>query len=140
MSDPLPVVHRLRRLAADEARRALADCLTAEAEAADALRTLDAEIAAETDAASDPDQDDRPVEDFAVWLRRISVDRAAAAAALSVAETRSAEARAVLAASRTAERALEILMEQQAAERRAAAERRDQAALDEIATVRAGSN
>ncbi len=140
MSDPLPVVHRLRRLAADEARRALAEYLTVESEAAAALRALDAEIAAETDAASDPDQDDRPVEDFAVWLRRISVDRAAAVAALEDAETQSAEARAVLAASRTAERALEILMEQQAAERRTASEHRDQLALDEIATVRHGSN
>ena len=140
MSDPLPLVHRLRRLAADEARRALAECLTAEAEAAAALRALDAEIAAETDAASDPDRDDRPVEDFAVWLRRIAVDRAAAVTTLADAETRSAEARAVLAATRTAERALEILMEQQAAERAAAGQRQEQAVLDEIGATRHGSN
>jgi flagellar export protein FliJ len=108
--------------------------------AAAALRALDAEIAIETDAASDPDQDDRPVEDFAVWLRRIGVDRAAAVAALADAETRSAEARAVLAASRTAERALEILMEQQAAERGAAEQRREQAVLDEIGAARHGSH
>ena len=34
MSDPMPIVARLRNLAVDEARRALADCVTKEARAA----------------------------------------------------------------------------------------------------------
>ena len=131
MSDPLPIVARLRDLAVDEAKRALA---------ADRLRTLDAAIAAETDAASDPAGDDRSVEDFAAWLRRIAVDRAEAAAALAAAETRSAETRAVLAASRTAARAMEALIEQRDEDRRAVSDRREQAVLDEAGATRHGRN
>jgi flagellar export protein FliJ len=137
MSDPhnalLAVVARLRHLAVDEAKRALADCLTAEAVAADAARQLDTLIAAETDAASDPSGDDRSVESFSVWLRRVGADRTAAANLLASAETRSAEARAVLAASRSAARAMDELLEGRGAERRLAADRREQAALDEAA-------
>ncbi len=131
MPDPLPVVARLRNLAVDEAKSALADCLTAEARAAEAMRLLDAAIAAETDAASDPSGDDQSVEDFSGWLRRIAVDRAAAAAALAAAETRSTEARAVLTASRTAARAMDELLARRDADRQLAADRREQAALDE---------
>lgn len=138
MSDPLPVVSRLRRLAVDEAKRAMADCLRAETLASQALSTLDAAIAAETDAASEPSGDDRNVEDFALWLRRIARDRAAAAAALHGAETRSAEARAVLAASRAAARAMEEMLAGREVLRQAAAEHREQAALDETGAQRHG--
>ena len=131
MSDPLVTVARLRNLAVEEARRALADCLTQEATATDALRRLDAAIAAETDAASDPSGNDQAVADFAVWLRRISIDRAAADAALAAAETGSAEARADLAASRSAAQAMDALLAGRATERQAAADRREQGALDE---------
>ena len=135
MSDPLPVVARLRHLAVDEATRALADCLTAEAAAAEALRLLDMQISAETDAAGDSDSDDRAVADFSIWLRRAEADRTAAANALASAETRSAEARAVLAASRSAARAMDELLDGRDTQRQLAADRRDRVALDEAAHV-----
>jgi flagellar export protein FliJ len=132
MSDPLPVVARLRALAVDEARRALAENVTAEANAAEALRLVDTVIAAETEAAGDLSGDDQSVEDFAGWLRRIRVERRAAAAALESAELRSTEARAALAASRSAARAMEELLLRRDADWRSAAERREQAVLDEV--------
>jgi flagellar export protein FliJ len=131
MSDPMPVVARLRTLAVEEARRALADCLAAEAAAAEAVRALDAAIAAETDAAADLAGDDRSVEDFSAWLRHANAERAAAQAVLATAETRSVEARTVLAASRAAAQALDSLLARREADRQAAAGRREQAALDE---------
>ena len=132
MSDPMPIVARLRNLAVDEARRALADCVTMEASAEAALRLMDTVIAAETDAAGDLSGDDQSVEDFAAWLRRIGVERRAAAAALESAEVRSTEARAALSASRSAARAMEELLLRRDANRRAIAERREQAVLDEV--------
>lgn len=136
MPDPLHTVARLRNLAVDEAKRALADCVTAEATAAAVLRRLDSAIAAETDAASDPAGGDQAVADFAAWLRRISADQTAAAAVLAAAETRSTEARAVLAASRAGARALDALLARRDTERRLAADRREQAALDEAGRYR----
>ncbi len=130
---PLAIVARLRRIAVDEAKRALADCLTAEAAAAAALRAIDARIAAETDAASDPSGDDHAVEGLSRWLRRIGAERIAAANLLASAETQSAEARAVLAAGRSAARAMDELLAGRATERRLAADRREQAVLDEAA-------
>ena len=41
MADPLETLLRLRRMALDEARRTLADCLRAEAEATADIRALD---------------------------------------------------------------------------------------------------
>ena len=131
MSDPLPVVARLRHRAVDEARQALADSVTAETAAAEALRLLDTAIAAETDAAGDLSGDDQSVEDFAAWLRRVRIDRRSAVAELESAELRSTEARAALAASRTAARAMEDMLTRREAERRLAAARREQAVLDE---------
>jgi flagellar export protein FliJ len=131
MSDPIPVVARLRNLAVEEAKRALADCLSAEASAAEALRALEDAIGAETDAAADLSGDDRSVEDFSTWLRHANADRVAAQATLTAAETRSAESRAVLAASRSAAKAMESLLAQREAERQAATARREQVALDE---------
>ena len=136
MSDPMPTVARLRNMAMDEAKRALADCLTAEVAATAALRLLDTAIAAETDAASASSDGDQATADFAAWLRRTLVDRTAAAAALCSAETQSAEARAVLAASRAAARAMDELMARREANRLIAADRTEQAALDETTRYR----
>jgi hypothetical protein len=133
MSDPLPVVARLRNLAVDEARRALAECITAEARAAEAVRLLGAAIVAETDAAGDPSGDDQSVEDFAAWLRRIGVERRAAATALESAEMRSIEARTALIACRTAARAMDEMLLRRDADRRTATERKAQTLLEEAA-------
>ena len=46
--DPLEALLRLRRMAANEARRGLAECLRAEGEAAAAVATIEAAIDRET--------------------------------------------------------------------------------------------
>ena len=135
MSDPMTVVARLRRLDLDRAQRSLADCLRAETDAAAVLRHLDARIAAEMDAASGAADDDRPVDAFSVWMRRVGAERAMAADALAHAETHSAEARAVLAASRAAAQAVVDRLARREAERQATDARRAQAALDEAGTA-----
>ena len=137
MPDPLPVVARLRRLEVDAAQRALAECLRDEAAAALTLRALDTAITAETDAAT-ASEDDRAVEDFALWLHRTERDRAAAEAVLARAETRSTEARAVLSATRSAARAMDEILTVRAAERQAVAAGREQIALDEAGCRRNG--
>jgi hypothetical protein len=133
MSDPLAVVVRMREMAVDEAKRALAECLTVEAGAIEALRLLDATIASETDAAGDPMGDDQMVEDFAAWLRRIGVERRAAVRALEVAEMRSTEARAALGACRAAAQAVSEIVQSREGERKAALERKTQLALEDAA-------
>jgi len=140
MSDPLPVAARLRHLAVDEARRALVECVAAEASAVEALRLVDAAIAAETEAAGDPAGDDHAVEDFANWLRRIRVERRAAASALEIAELRSNEARTALIACRTAARATDEVLRTRDADRKVAADRKEQIGLEEAARQGDGPN
>ncbi len=130
MVDPLETVARLRRLALDEAKEALATCLRAEAEAAGALAALHAAIAAETSAAI-AGADDRAVDAFGVWLRRTTDERAVAEAALARAEARTAEARAVLAASRGNKQAVQDLLLRRATDQAARESRGEQAVLDE---------
>ena len=69
--DPLESLLRLRRLAVDEARRGLADCLRVESLAAHAVAAIESAIDHETDVATDLASGDAVVEAFAAWLRRI---------------------------------------------------------------------
>lgn len=131
MPDPLTSLARVRALAVDDAKRALADCLAAESAARQALRTLDHTIAAETEAASDPSGDDRTVEIFSAWLCRIATERQTAASALERAEVRSNEARIVLTMGRSAARATEELLAERAEAEHTRRTVREQAALDE---------
>jgi flagellar export protein FliJ len=129
--DPLEALLRVRRLGVDEARRALADSLRAEEQAAAALTAVDAEIRQETEAACRLDADDTVVEQFARWLRRAHDRQREARAGRDAAELVTAQARGVLSAARAAVRATEAMLERQAAIRAAAAARTEQAVLDE---------
>jgi flagellar export protein FliJ len=133
MADPLGTLLRLRRLGVDQARRGLADCLGAEDAAAAAVRQMEADVARETEHATTLSGGDAVVEDFALWLRRIRIQQAAALTALATAEAHTNEARAVLAAGRAAVRAVELLLERRATERAASEARTIQLTLDEIA-------
>lgn len=124
--DPLETLLRLRRLAVDEARRDLAQCLRAEGEAARAVAAIEEAIGRETDAASDLATGGAEVEAFARWLRRIRPKQQAAQAAESAATADTARARALLAAARAAVRAAEVIVAKQALERQAEAERQEQ--------------
>ena len=131
MADTLSTLLRTRNIATETARRDLSLCLADEAEAAEAVRTIDREIAAETDLAAETESDSG-VEDFARWLAEANRRRSLAVAVLTAAETRSAEARAALAASHADKRAAQTLVDAAEAERKAAEARHEQAFLDEI--------
>jgi hypothetical protein len=100
--DPLESLVRLRRLAADEARRGLADCLRDEEAAAHAVAAIEADIERETEAAANLATSDAEVEAFAAWLRRIRPIQYAAHVAVDRTEAETVRARAVLAAARSA--------------------------------------
>ena len=138
MGDTLLTLQRLRRLTLDQARRGLAECLRGEAVAETEVRALVAEIDQQTRLVSEATGDDRMVEEFAAWLRRIRPMQAAADDALLTAQTRTAEARAVLGAARAAVEATDALIAQRSAERAVAANRREQSQLDEAGRRRSG--
>jgi flagellar export protein FliJ len=131
MADPFTTLQRLRRLAVDQARRDLADCLRREAEASETVRELAAEVDRETDVVCRSLGEDTVVENFAAWLRRTRVDQDAAAKSLLEAELQTQEARAVLTASRTAVETVDAIIDRRAAEQAAAAGRVEQMAIDE---------
>ncbi len=131
--DPLEALLRLRRLAADEARSALADCLHNEDVAVQAIAAIEAAIERETTAATSLAAGDADVEAFAAWLRRMRPKQHAAHLAEDQAEAETARARIMLATARTAVQAAEDMLEEHAAARRAVAERRAQNELDEVA-------
>src|SRR4051812_30387252 len=113
--DPIETLLRLRRLAADQARRGLAECLRVESEAAAAVAAVEAAIDHETEVATSLAAGDAEVEAFAAWLRRIRPKQQATLAAEETAEAATARARAVLNAARAAVRATEQMLEKHAA-------------------------
>ena len=137
--DPLESLLRLRRLAVDEARRGLADCLRAECQAAEALAALEAAIERETDVAADLSAGDAEVEAFAAWLRRMRPKQQAAHAAEAQAEAATAQGRAILAAARAAVSAVEDMLAEHTAERKAEAQRQAQREIDEAVQRRSGT-
>jgi flagellar export protein FliJ len=132
-SGPLESLVRLRQLAADDARRSLAECLHQEELAAQMTATIDAAIERETEAATSLAAGDAEVEAFAAWLRRIRPRQHAAHVAEDQAEADTARARIVLGAARAAVRVAEELLARHEAEARAAEERRAQSEIDETA-------
>jgi len=131
-TDPLLILLRLRRIAADEARRGMAEALQAEAAAADGVRAIEEAIAHETEAAGALEGGDSVVEAFGQWMRRVGQERAARLATLARAEECVQEARAVLAASRASMEATEAVIERREEARRLAALRAEQRVLDDL--------
>lgn len=125
---------RLRRIALDEARLLLAASLDREAEAARQVRAIERSIREETDRASRLDGSDTTVETYALWLRRARDMLASATGALLEAESATHEARVVLGAGRQGVEAVEAELARLAEDARAAAAKREQRALDEIAS------
>ena len=131
--DPLTTLLRLRRSAADEARRALAECLRAEGDAAAAVTAIEAAIERETAAATSLTTGDAEVEAFGAWLRRILPKREAAHAAAANAAAGSTRARILLGAAQAAVRAVEETQAKRAAAAHAEAQRKAQGEIDEVA-------
>ena len=133
MKHSLQPLLRLRRLAQDQAKRGLAESLRVECEAEAAVVAIQKDIARETEAATDLAGDDANVEAYGNWLRSVRPKQRAAEAAEVAAEAETAEARAVLAMSRAAVRAVEEILARHAEGENRNAERRAQHALDEVA-------
>lgn len=131
--DPLDSLLRLRRLSLEEAMRALATHLAAEAAAEEALACIEAAIALEETAASRLDADDLAVEAFGRWLRRTIGKREAATAARERTAAETGRARAVLGAARAAVAAVEAEIARRTEATRIAGLRGEQAAIDEHA-------
>jgi flagellar export protein FliJ len=130
--DPLASLLRLRRLAVDQARRGLADCLRVESLAAHAVAAIESAIEHETEVATSLASGDAEVEAFAAWLRRIRPKQQAAHAADAEAEGATAQARAVLGAARAAERAAQEMLEKHTAAKQAEEEHAAQREIDEV--------
>ncbi|MGE0415639.1 MAG: flagellar FliJ family protein [Acetobacteraceae bacterium] len=131
--DQMRVLLRLRRLAVDEASRQLAECLRVEADAGADVRDLDREVERQRLAASSLEFGDAEVEAFARWLRGARQRREVLVETLNTAEARASEARAVVAAARSAARAVESVIDQRDAEQRMTLARAEQRVVDEVA-------
>jgi flagellar export protein FliJ len=134
--DPLVTLARLRRLAVDEARRALAARLEDEADADRAAAYLQELIAQETEAASRLSGGDAVVEAFGRWLAGARRQVVAARAAQERARIDVVQARAALGAARAGLAAMDEQIARDTAERAAQEARRDQQALDDMSRRR----
>jgi flagellar export protein FliJ len=131
--DPLQVLLRLRGIALDTARRALADRLREEAAATDRSAAIAATIAHETQAQARQPAETRSLESYAAWLARTQVAQREAQAAARACASATADARTSLNEARAGARALESALEHAREARRDAAARLEQQAIDEAA-------
>ncbi len=131
--DPLDALVRVRQIALDEARRALAVCLAAEDAAETARVRSEAAITQERDAAERLDAGDAAVEAFAAWLpiARERLRQTIAAYERSLAET--ARARAVATLAQSAHEAAEDALARKREAERVTRQGQEQLALEEAA-------
>jgi len=131
--NPLQVLLRVRGIALDEARRALADRLREETAAAEHCAAIAATVARENLLQGSQPAEGGTLDSHAAWLARTLGAQRDAAAALRACVAASAAARALLNEARAAARALEAALEHVQDASRAAAARVEQAAVDEAA-------
>jgi flagellar FliJ protein len=135
----LAVLARLRRLAADQARRGLAAALEHERAAGEAQAAAVAALRREAQAAP-RDAADPLSGRFALWLPSGQAALRDTASRHALAASQVDQARQALAAARAAIRAVEHVSDARAAAARAARQRAAQAALDDFASgMRAGA-
>jgi flagellar export protein FliJ len=128
--DPMVPLLKLRRLAVDQARQSLADCLAREQMTEKALAEAEAALDRETLAAQ-ASASDGEVEAYAAWLPygRMAVQKAQSARDAAAVET--TLGRAALTLARSAAEAVEKLIEQRRQKNLAEAEQRERKVLDE---------
>jgi flagellar biosynthesis chaperone FliJ len=137
--DPLRMLRTVRLLSVEQARHVLATCLTAEAAAADRLRSINQ--AAERDRVAY-----RAVihshlfsDMFALRIQVQDAERQAAEAELSTAQAASSAARSALVTARTAAEAVQTLIVEHAEATATEDQRREQVALDDMARKRSNT-
>jgi hypothetical protein len=129
----MQVLHRLRRAATDEAKRAFAARVAEEDAARRTLNEAEARIIRERNIATDPAQGDGAVEAYIAWLPAGRRETQAAHAAHERATTNVTLARAALTIAHAAAEAMTVILAQRADDAADLAGRQSQAALDEIA-------
>jgi flagellar export protein FliJ len=130
---PLQVLLRVRGIALDAARRALADRLREEAAAAEQCAGIAATIARETAVQVSQPTERRTLETYAAWLGRAHDARREAQAATLACTAATAEARMSLNEARAGTRALEAVLAHVQEVHDAAAARLEQRTVDEAA-------
>lgn len=131
--DTLEALLRIRRLAVEEAMRNVAASLQEASQARRALAALTEAIARERAIARDLMPADPRLAAFGPWQARTRQDIAHAAARLDHADRAIAAAQAALGEARGAARAMEAALERRRAEENAAAWRRAQHELEDVA-------
>jgi hypothetical protein len=131
--DPLPVLLRLRNIALDAARRALADRLREEGAAAERCADLAATIGRETEVQASEPVERGTGESYVAWLRSARAAQHEAEAASRACTAATVQARGSLNRARTESRVLEAALERAADAALSAATRLEQRAVDEAA-------
>lgn len=134
--DPLQVLLAIRHRAVEQARYALAACLAAENTIVDSIRSLDAAAQKDRRVTATWADAHQFLEISAARLEVVRAERRAATAELAAAVARSADARSVVVAARTAAEGVERLMGEHEAANLTEAARREQHVLDDIARTR----
>jgi flagellar export protein FliJ len=137
--DPLRILLSMRQRSVEQARYALGACLAAETQAADRLRALDEMVRRDRETARSWQESHQFVEMSAARLEAMLAERRSLLTELAMAEARSAQARAVVVAARTAAEAVEQLMGERTAANQAEAAKREQHVMDDITRGRLAS-
>ena len=136
ISSALVSLARLRRLAVDDSRKALAECLNLEEVAERRCKSIETVIATEMLAASCLSVGDSSAENFGLWLKQARATAAAAMLELLRTTSDTGRARATLMTDHAAAEAVNTLRAYQTAATAAAAIKREQSELDEISRHR----
>ena len=131
--DSLEQLARVRRITLDQALGALAEALRRDAEAEQAVQTIEAAIVRETERAGELDAEDAVVEAFGAWFGRIRKDLEQAVAGRERAQGETVHCRALVAAAQAAFEAVASAKTRRAEAASAQEQRREQHALDEFA-------
>jgi flagellar biosynthesis chaperone FliJ len=135
-ADSIRILRAVRRRSVEEARHALGACLTAEAQAVDAVQAIVDKARRDRAAHQTVEESHQFLEMF---LRRSGVaeaERVSAEAALTAARARSDAARIAVVAAQTAAEAVETLIAERALSDEEDANRREQHTLDDMARTR----
>lgn len=134
--DPLPVLQAIRRRSVEQARYALATCLTAEARIKDQLLSLDDAARRDREVSRVWQDAHWFLEDYAARQEAIRVARRNVGLNLAAAEARSLSARTVVASARTAAEAVDQFVQERSAAAQTEAAKREQHLLDDISRAR----
>jgi flagellar biosynthesis chaperone FliJ len=134
--DAMRMLRTVRRQSVEQARHVLAACLAVEVAAADRLRVIEATAQRDREANRALPEAHLFTDMFVRRLEVSAANRVVAEADLAAGQAACADARAALVAARTAEEAVQTLIQERAEAVEADDRRREQHALDDMARTR----